>query len=258
MRPLCVLLLASALLPAQDLKQALHQGEEVFKTNCATGYCHGQNGAAGGAPRLAARGFDQATINNVVSRGVAGTAMPAFAGTLSRADLIDVVAYVATLNGIANPSLTPPGRGGAGLSGPPEPSLPPEAARGRDLFFDALRGFGRCSTCHEINGMGMPVAAPIANVPTDVPALRALATPDVTTATVDGDSMPALVLSKGRQRTLFYDLTVPPPVLRTVDPSTVQFKNGNAWHHVAVMGSYSDTELSSILDFLRFVVKPQP
>ena len=258
MRPVFVLLLASALLPAQDLKQALQRGEQVFKTNCATGYCHGQNGAAGGAPRLAARGFDQATINNVVSRGVTGTAMPAFAGTLSRADLIDVVAYVATLNGIANPSLTPPGRGGAGLAGPTEPALAPEAARGRDLFYDAIRGFGRCSTCHEVNGMGMPVAAPISSVPADVAALRALATPDVATATVDGESMPALVLSKGRERTLFYDLTVPPPVLRTVEPSAVQFKPSSAWRHATVMGSYSDAELSSILDFLRAVVKPEP
>jgi mono/diheme cytochrome c family protein len=258
MKAACVLLLASALLPAQDLKQALQRGEEVFKTNCATGYCHGQNGAAGGAPRLAARGFDQATINNVVSRGVTGTAMPAFAGTLSRADLIDVVAYVATLNGIANPSLTPPGRGGPRAAAPPEPPLSPEAARGRDLFYDAVRGFSRCSTCHEVNGMGMPVAAPISRVPADVAALRALSTPDVTTAVLDGESMPALVLSKGRQRTLFYDLTVPPPVLHTVDPSAVQFKEGSAWRHSAVIGSYSDAELSSILDFLRAVVNPQP
>ena len=258
MKPLCVLLLASALLPAQDLKPVLQRGEQVFKTNCATGYCHGQNGSAGGAPRLAARGFDQATINNIVSRGVTGTAMPAFAGTLSRADLTAVVAYVATLNGIANPSLAAPGRGGAGPVSPPEPPLPPEAARGRDLFYDAVRGFGRCSTCHEVSGMGMPVAAPISQVPTDPAALRALATPDVATATVDGESMPALVLSKGKERALFYDLTVPPPVLRTVAPASVQFKEGNAWRHEAVIGSYSDAELTSILDFLRAVVKPQP
>ena len=249
-----LIVLLAALASAQDLQQALKRGEEVFKTSCATGYCHGQNGTAGGAPRLAARGFDQAVITNIVTRGVPSTAMPAFAGTLSRPDLIAVVAYVATLNGIANPNLNPgPQRGGP--VGPAEPPLPPEAARGRDLFYDAVRGFARCATCQEVHGMGMPVATPIQTVPADVAALRALATPAVSTATMDGESMPALVLSQTRQRVLFYDLTVAPPVLRTVDPATVKIAQGSGWSHSSAIGSYSDAEMSSILDFLHAVVK---
>src|SRR5207244_13317735 len=123
------------------------RGEEVFAQSC-TGYCHAAKGAGGGgAPRLAARGFDQAYINNVVTRGVSGTAMQGFATTLSRPDFISVVAYVATLNGIANPVIPPIAPGAAGRP------LSPEVARGKDLFFDATRSFGRCSTCHELNGM---------------------------------------------------------------------------------------------------------
>ena len=128
-------------------------------------------------------------------RGLPGTAMPAFGATLSRADLMAVVAYVANLNGIANPSINlGPGPGAAG---PPEPPLSPEAERGRALFFDAVRGFGRCSTCHEVNGMGIPVTTPIAAIPANAAALRALATPDVRTATIDGEAMPALIVSQG-------------------------------------------------------------
>lgn len=150
-------------------------------------------------------------------RGLPGTAMPAFGTTLSRADLGAVIGYVASLNGIANASINL-GPGGPGAAGPAEKPLSGEAERGRALFFDAVRGFGRCSTCHEVNGIGISVTTAIANIPADPAALRALATPDVRTATVDGESMPALIVSQGKTRALFYDLTSTPPVLRTVDP----------------------------------------
>jgi mono/diheme cytochrome c family protein len=139
--------------------------------------------------------------------------MPAFGTTLSRADLGAVIAYVANLNGIVNPIINlGPGPGAASV----EPPLSPEAERGRALFFDALRGFARCSTCHEVNGVGIPVTTAIASIPVDAGALRALATPDIRTATVDGEAMPALIVSQGKARALFYDLTSVPPVARGV------------------------------------------
>jgi mono/diheme cytochrome c family protein len=181
--------------------------------------------------------------------------MPAFGATLSRPDLAAVVAYLATLNGIANPAINlGPGPGAAG---PPEAApLSTAAEHGRALFFDAVRGFGRCSTCHEVNGIGIPVATPMAKIPADAAALRALATPEVRTATADGESMPALVVSLGKTRALFYDLTSAPPVLRTVDPATVKVAEGSAWRHSTVIGAYNDNELASILVYLREVIKP--
>jgi mono/diheme cytochrome c family protein len=250
MRLLPLLLAAAGLAWPQDLAEVLKQGEQVFQKSCATGYCHGAKGAPAGAPRLAGRGFDQAYIANTAARGLAGTAMPAFGTTLSRADLAAVVAYVASLNGIANPSIN------LGTAAPPEPPLPPEAIRGRDLFYDAVRGFGRCSTCHEARGMGISVTTPIAQVPADPAALRALATPEVRTATVDGESMPALIVSQAKARALFYDLTSVPPVLRTVDSAALKVTEGSSWRHASVIGSYNDSELASILAFLREVSKP--
>ncbi len=249
-----LLLLGAVLGWPQDVQDVVKHGEEVFGKSCATGYCHGAKGTPAGAPRLAGRGFDQAYIANTAMRGIPGTAMPAFATTLSRADLAAVVAYVATLNGIANPSVGP--GAGAAPAGPPEPQLTPEAAQGRDLFYDAVRGFSRCSTCHEVRGVGMPVTTAITNVPADVPALRALASPHVATATVDGESMPCLIVSQAKTRALFYDLTSVPPVLRTVDPASLKVSQGSAWRHASVIGSYSDSELAAILTFLREVVKP--
>ena len=123
-----LLIAAGAVSFGQNLPDVLQQGEKVFAETCATGYCHGLRGTAGGAPRLVGRGFDPAFINNIVTRGVPGTAMPGFGESLPRPDVIAVVSYVATLNGVANPNI------GAAGSAPaaPEIALSPGAARGRD------------------------------------------------------------------------------------------------------------------------------
>jgi mono/diheme cytochrome c family protein len=240
----------SALVSAQNLPDILKQGEKVFNQTCATGYCHGVRGSAGAAPRLAARGFDQLFIFNTVMRGVAGTAMPAFGASLPQSDVSAVFAYVAMLNGIANPNLP------AAPAATPQAPRSPDAVRGRELFSDAVRGFARCSTCHQVNGIGISVATPMAQIPASVPALRALATPAVSTATADGETMPALLLSNTSRNVILYDLTAPPPVLRTLEPAVVKIAQGSAWRHASVIGSYNDAELGSILIYLRDVVKP--
>src|SRR6202012_442383 len=50
----CFLLLLPALACAQGLQETIAQGEKVFNQSCATGYCHGTKGAAGGGapPRV--------------------------------------------------------------------------------------------------------------------------------------------------------------------------------------------------------------
>jgi mono/diheme cytochrome c family protein len=240
---------------AQGASETLKRGEAIYSMTCATAYCHGPKGGIGGAPRLAARGFDVEFLNATIRGGVPGTAMAGFVGKLQPSDLSAVVAYVANLNGIAAPS----GRGGGPGAGvappPPAPPLPAEAARGRELFFDAVRGVDRCSTCHEVDGLGIPVAGTIAAIPADVRTLRALPTAHVMTATVKGDAMPALVVSNGSRGVIFYDLTSRPPVLRTVDPSAVTLTPASPWRHSSALGAYDDAALESILIFLRAVIR---
>jgi len=224
----------------------------VFSKTCATGYCHGVRGGPSGAPRLAARGFDQAYIDKVVRQGVPDTGMASFSTRLSPPDLVAVIAYVATLNGIVNPDVSVDGAGDAVST---RSRLTGEAARGARLFSEAVRGFGRCSTCHEVGGFGIPVAAPLAKVPASVAELMALRTPDVKTATMGGESMPALVLSQGKQSAVFYDLTSAPPVQRNAEPGSVKFTDGSSWRHSAFV-AYAPSELAAILDYLRAVIKP--
>lgn len=234
---------------AQNAESPLARGMDVFNKSCATGYCHGVKGTPGGAPRLAARGFDDAYVSQTVRMGIPGTGMPAFGTVLDRADLLAVVAYVDSLNGV-----TPPPNPFA--MGAERRRLPPEAQRGRQLFADQVRAFQRCSTCHQADGLGIAVALPFSSVPDTVAALRQVATPQIETATADGESFPALVLNKSGAQTKLYDLQSLPPVLRTIPKSEVSFENGSKWRHEAMLASYSDQELDEILTFLRAVVKP--
>jgi hypothetical protein len=119
-----------------------------------------------------------------------------------------------------------------------------------------VRGFGRCSTCHEVGGLGIPVAASIAKVPVSAAALKELATPNVKTGTLDGESMPVLVLREGKQSTVFYDLTSVPPVQRNAESGAVKIADGSNWRHFSAIGAYNDSELAAILTYLRAAIKP--
>jgi mono/diheme cytochrome c family protein len=173
--------------------------------------------------------------------------MAGFGSSLSRQELEAVIEYVASLNGIASKEVKAPAE---------MPQLSREAAAGKDLFSDALRGFGRCSTCHEVNGIGIPVAPPIGKVPVDTQALRNLETPAVRTATLGKLTMPALPVGNGSRATIFYDLTTAPPVLRTAEAGSVTWTDGASWRHSSVITSYTDQELASILSYLRSGVQP--
>ena len=239
-----VLALLPALAFAQDLAA---RGAEIYNKSCATGYCHGLQGTQGGAPRLADRGLDEGHIVQVVRSGISGTAMPAFGSSLPDEDLAAVIAYVANLNGISPSSIPTAPRG------PTPRKLPPEAELGRRFFFDATLGFSRCSTCHQVDGKGIAVAAPISRIPESVPALKELATPHVGTATVGGESFPALTVSKGGTQVSLYDLTVPPPVLRTFPSASLKLSEGSDWRHASLLAIYPEANLERILNFLRAV-----
>ena len=251
--PAALLIAAGAPVQAQSLEEILEQGEQTFLVTCATGYCHAAGGAlGGGASRLAGRGFDQDYIREVTLRGLTGTAMPGFGEVLTADEISAAVAYVAVLNDIANPFI-----GGMTLEGSDgtTPELSSEAVEGRALFHESVRGFTRCATCHRVAGSGVPAANPLLDIPVDAAALRAIATLEsVSTATVGGESMPALLVSEGASRTLFYDFTSAPPVLRTVNNNELGLEPGNPWRHDQVLGTYSEAELELILEYLRAVV----
>jgi len=214
-------------------------GEALFDMTCGTGYCHATKGVGGGASRLAARGLTVEFIRDKVTNGVTGTLMAAYKNSMDVRDLATVVAYVASLNAAVSESA----RASRTFTGPAE--------QGRNLFSQASRGFARCSTCHQGNGIGIAVAPPFARVPATVEALKSLATPSVVTARAAGESMPALIIARRAQEVVFYDLTSAPPVLRTLTPDAVQITEGSSWRHASALGTYTEMELAAVLAFLR-------
>lgn len=230
------------------LMQAAEPGQAVFNRTCATGYCHGTDGAQGGAPRLAARNFDAAYIEKVVRNGISGTMMPPYRDTLAAEDLKNVVAYVAKIANVAvprrarrvpEPPASPP---------PARRAAPQEANPGRALFFDAVRGVARCGTCHLVDGWGVDVA-PI-SAPANAAELRSMAAKRVQTASPPGEPpFPAMAAGEGQ----IWDLSTSPPVLRTID--SVPLAPGTNWSHAGYLKPYSDAEIEQILVFLKWATK---
>jgi cytochrome c553 len=217
------------------------RGEELYAQSC-TAFCHGPGGAPGQqAPQLANRNFDEQYIERVITYGVPGTAMPAWGQRLIKEDLVPIMTYVKYLNGIAPPSAT-------------LRTLPREASTGRELFFDPTQELGACSNCHEFEGKGIGVA-PITGVPANTAALRNLAGPShMKTVTVAGEAFPGIVATELKDELHVYDLTTVPPSLRTLSRTGVSMRDGATWRHDAVLGKYTDQEMSAILAYLREMV----
>lgn len=257
MRRVAVLMMmAMCASPGRGAQDWLSRGEQVFNRSCANSLCHAREGSSGSsAPRLAERGFDEGFIARTIRVGREQTSMPGFETVLPREDLLAVIAYVDKLNGLAA-SANPPVEVGAKRPAPAV-TLPAKSERGRRLFADATRGVGACSSCHRVQNQGIAVSESLHQVPKTVALLRALKTPKVVTVRLNGQFMPALMLSKGKEATIFYDLTVSPPVLNTREPASVSVQEGSEWDHARFLAGYNDDELDAILDYLRAIQSAQ-
>jgi putative heme-binding domain-containing protein len=125
-------LLAGIVAWGQATSDDLAQGERLFGSQCA--YCHGPRGDGGRGANLAVPRLrhapDEATLVQVISRGIPGTGMPGSA--LSARQARQVAALVRTLGRVETEAL-------AG-----------DAARGRRVY----EGKGACARCHTIAGRG--------------------------------------------------------------------------------------------------------
>jgi mono/diheme cytochrome c family protein len=240
-----------ALLVAQGAAQpdSAALGAKVFAKSCAVGYCHGSGGAAGRAPRIQGRSFTAEYLLKVTREGIPGTAMPAWQGRLTEAEIRGVVAYMLSIS--ASPGAAPAAPAPAGEA---PVAMPARARAGKDRFFDAVRGV-RCGTCHAAENWGVPVGPNLAATPPEsVAAVRGVRAKHVRLARLaGGEEFPALEVEAKGGWVKLYDLTVPPPVLRTVPAGEVKFSEASAWDHAAAIASYTDDELEAILDYLRWL-----
>lgn len=241
-RALLVFVIAAACRAQQGV---VERGSQLYRTQCATPYCHGPDGAAGRAPALTGHRFNLNQMFKMITWGIPGTGMPEFTTRLKTQEIADLVAYAMTLGGAAPP---------AAPVSPPR-TLTSEARQGRALFFDAARP-GACGACHELDGWGTPVGPDIATVaPARLADLRALATREVVTARPKGGEapFPAVLAERTETRVRVYDLTAPLPVLRTFAAGQVDIGPGGSWRHEEAVRVYTSAELESIAQYLRWM-----
>ena len=219
-------------------------GAKIFRQSCAVGYCHGSGGTVGRAPALVDRRFDAGFVLKVTSDGVPNTGMPAWKDRLNAAELNAVVAYVVKISG---------GSGTAVAAASFAHAIPSGASKGRELFFDAIRGT-RCSTCHAVEGKGIAIGPNLAaEAPPTVQAIRNGKPATVRQARVGTDAFPALLVEQRDEWTRLYDLTVAPPVLRTVAKADVSWQGGSSWKHADAISSYRDEDLRAIAEYLKWL-----
>ncbi len=234
----------SVVMPAQaDLKL----GARVFQEKCANQYCHGSAGEEGPAPRLVARGLRERNVTRPIVRGVPNTNMPGWEKVLATEELDAVIDYVL--------SIQHPVR----VTEEQVKRLDPDRASlthpGRELFFDAGR-VGSCGNCHEFDGLGVSVAAPIANVPDGVAALRDARPNSVVSVTpTSGNAFAGLDAGVDGGRLRFVDLGPRLPVVRSFAEGEVNVESGGDWTHAAALALYSDGEQRLIFEYLRIATR---
>ncbi len=121
--------------PAAKHPTQQQNGKQIFASSCAG--CHGLDGTGSErAPNIVTnpviQRLSESQLSHIISAGVPGTGMPAFA-YLGKPGIASVVAYVKSLQGESDNA-----------------ALPGDPRRGEAIFF----GEGQCSTCHMASGRG--------------------------------------------------------------------------------------------------------
>jgi mono/diheme cytochrome c family protein len=237
---------SAALLGAQTPQ--VKRGGDVFRATCAVAYCHGPEGSAGRAPRLAGHTFSAAELFDLIVDGKPGTGMPGFARQLKTEEIEAVTQYVMSLSG---PS--------GGASEPVSSSaikMPAAAEKGRGLFFDSVR-MGGCGKCHELADRGSAVGPDLRASPTEAfQNLRTASHNRVLNVKPAGeDSYPAILVEQTPERIRVFDLSSALPVLRTFAPAQVRLTVGSTWSHASAVENYSDAELEAISIYLKWLTQ---
>ena len=262
-----VVLYSAAESPAEtktiDLRDAefAGSGAPLFAKNCAVGYCHGSQGAAGRGPRLKSRHWNSTALYKVIHDGIPDTTMPGWSAILSREEIWAVTAYVISLG----TGEFEPASGKLEIEEQTASSeLSADAKRGRALFFD-LTNEKRCAVCHRVGSRGSVIgpelraaaskksAAELRRDITDPGATIAKGFEQTVVAATNGKMIAGIQKHRDEERIQLYDTAALPPPLRTfykdqiksvVDRPTSSMPSGYG-------EMYSDSELDAIIAFLK-------
>jgi len=148
--------------------EAVERGAGLYASNCAT--CHGPGGGGGVGPALKKTPLDEPTLHRTISRGIVGTAMPAFGdeegGPLNKHQITDLATFIKNWESARQEVSAVPGEiasvtGPAASSAPHAPAPPVAAApagAGQAIFES------KCSLCHSIGGGKRPTGPDLKGV----------------------------------------------------------------------------------------------
>jgi putative heme-binding domain-containing protein len=130
--------------PGQYAPADIAFGSRIFAAQCTA--CHGANGDAVPGVNFRAGQFrvpvsSDFDLRQIITTGVAGTAMPSF--TFDAAELTEIIAYLRNMGTFDALGVTMG-----------------DASRGQALF----AGKGNCAGCHRVNGKGPRVAPDLSDV----------------------------------------------------------------------------------------------
>lgn len=238
----------------------VEEGSALVKQRCSVGYCHGLEGRAGRAPRLANRGFERDYLYKVIRSGIPNSSMPAFQATLTDKQIDAVVAYLTSLNPQPLPgdhSAAPLVRPEAAVPAAKVPAGFGDPARGRALFF-ALDNERNCGVCHGAGGAAPDPAKLKDKPPREL--LRDIVTPNAALAPgfpqlevtlKSGDTWTGIRTEQTATRLRLFDVSVTPPVLRTIPLADIAAQRPLAGSAMPSGDSFSFRDLLDLVAFLK-------
>ena len=139
---------------------SVDRGAALYASNCSQ--CHGPGGEGNIGPALKGSPLDKDTLGKIISRGVPGTAMPAFgpedSGPLNKDQISELVAFITNWKSVQPET---PGTTGA-QAGAPRSTVPvstPTSAGAGKAIFDS-----KCGACHSIGGGRRPTGPDLKDV----------------------------------------------------------------------------------------------
>jgi len=253
----------------------IKEGAAIFVPSCSSTYCHGSAGMGGSAPRLRGRDLEAAYIFKTVSGGVPGTPMVSFKSELTEEQRWKVVAFIMSPVGPTTGAGTSVSKVGSGAGSSPAArdangesasasgSTSADAGTGRDLFYD-LANQHSCHGCHAVSGVGSKVGPDLASMASHSSAdlIAAILKPHtvsdpkystITLTLSDGDKIVGIKKTETADAMRVYDVTVSPPVLRTVRRSEI-IRTETSQQSVmpSNYGSiYTEKQLADIVAFIK-------